>query len=120
MLCEPKQVQTAVSPNFLTAQEARIFSNAELSNIWNRVLFTEHSDSKLKFLGKATSYDFLAVFEQQPTDFNSPPCRNRSNLYNVLGIGRHDHFSNIVSLFAPDQFGDALMALFGFPWFFLT
>ena len=34
---EPKQVQSAISPNTFTAQEAKIYSNAELTTFWNRV-----------------------------------------------------------------------------------
>ena len=40
MLHEPKQfVQFAISLTIFTAQEAGIYSNVELTNFWNRVLF---------------------------------------------------------------------------------
>ena len=40
-LLKPKQVQSTVSRSFFTAQEAGIYSNAELTNLGNRVLITE-------------------------------------------------------------------------------
>ena len=45
MLFEPKQTQSANSPNTFTAQEAVFYSNADFTNFWNRVLFTKHSDT---------------------------------------------------------------------------
>ena len=45
LLFEPKQVQTAINSNTLTAQEAGIYTNVELTNFWNRVLITKHSDN---------------------------------------------------------------------------
>ena len=55
MLFEPKQFQPAINPNTLTAQEAGISSNADLTTFWNRVLFTEQSHTTLTHLGKAIS-----------------------------------------------------------------
>ena len=69
MFFEPKQVQSAINPNILTAQEAGIFYNAESANFWNRVLFTKHSDTTLKLLVEAIAYDLLATSEQHATDF---------------------------------------------------
>ena len=73
MIIEPKQFQSAINPNTFSAQEAGTFSNASLTNFWNRVLLTKHCDTTLKLLGKAIWYDFLATFEQHATDFHSPP-----------------------------------------------
>ena len=36
---EPKQVQSAIIPFNLTAQEAGYYSNAEFTSFWNRVFF---------------------------------------------------------------------------------
>ena len=52
------QVQSAVSPNKLTAEEAAAFSNAEISKFWVRVLSTKHSHTTLELLGKANLFDF--------------------------------------------------------------
>ena len=120
MLFEPKQVQSAISPNSFAAQEPGIYSNAEKTNFWNRVSFTKDSDSTLKVLGKAISYDFLITSEQHPTDFYSPPNWNRLNPYNVFGVGLHDHLLNTAPLFAPDWFADAVIGIFGFPCYLLT
>ena len=55
-LFEPEQVQSATSPNAFTAQGAGIISNAEVTNFWNNVLFTKHSETTVKLLEKAVSY----------------------------------------------------------------
>ena len=47
-LLEPKQSQSAVSPKTFTAQEAKNYSIAELTKIWNRVFLMEQSDTNLK------------------------------------------------------------------------
>ena len=70
-LFKPKQIQIAISPNTFTAQDAGIYSNAKLNNFWNRVLFTKHSDTTLKLLRKAISYDFLASFAMHPDNYRS-------------------------------------------------
>ena len=56
----PSQLKTTIRPNTFTAQDARIFSNAELDQFWNRILFSKHSDSTLQLLGKALSYSFIS------------------------------------------------------------
>ena len=56
-----KQNQFALSSNIFNAEEARIYSIAELSNLWEPVFFTKHSDTTLKFLGKAIPSDFLTT-----------------------------------------------------------
>ena len=80
-LFQPEQTQSAISPNTFTAGALKLefLPLLNLKNFANRVSFTEHSDTKQKLLGKANSYDFLAVSEQNPTNFYSPPNRNWSN-----------------------------------------
>ena len=114
LLFEPEQVQSAVSPNTFTAQEARDFSNAELTLFWNPVLFTEQTDTTLKPFGNASFCDFLVTSGKDSIAFYSTPIRYRFNLYNVFRIDLHDHFLNIAPLFAPDWFADAFIASFGF------
>ena len=56
---KPTQIKTPMGPNTFTAQDAGIYSNAELDQFWNRVLFAKHSDTTLKLLGRALTYDFI-------------------------------------------------------------
>ena len=35
----PSQIKTTLRPNTFTAQDAGIYSNAELDQFWNRILF---------------------------------------------------------------------------------
>ena len=93
-LFEPNQVQSAINPNTFTIQDAGIYSNAELSNFWNRVLYTQHSDTTLRLSGRTTSFDSLATSEKFATSFYSSPIRNRFNLLNVLTVGLLNHFLN--------------------------
>ena len=118
-LFEPKQVQSAISPTTFTEQESGIYSNAELLHFSNRVLF-KHSDTTLKFLRKAKSFDSLATSEKHSTDFYSNTDRVRFNHYDVLRVGLHDHLLNIAPLFAPEGFANAFTALFGLPCYILT
>ena len=56
---KPTQIKTTISPNTFTAQDAGIYSNADLNQFWNRVVFAKHSDTTLQLLGRAITYDFL-------------------------------------------------------------
>ena len=56
---KPTQIKTTISPNTFTAQDAGIYSNADLNQFWNRVLFAKHSDTTLQLLGRAITFDFL-------------------------------------------------------------
>ena len=104
-----------ISPNTFTAEDARIYSNAELNNFWNRVLFTKHSDTTLKLLKKAISSASSAMYPE-----NDRSSRKHDNPYNLLRIGLHDQLLKLAPLFAPDWFADALIVLFGFPCYILT
>ena len=48
----PSQIKTTIRPNTFTAQDAGIYSNAELNQFWNRILFFKHSDTTLQLLEK--------------------------------------------------------------------
>ena len=50
---KPTQIKTTITPNTFTAQDAGIYSTAELDQFWNRVLFAKHSDTTLQLLGKS-------------------------------------------------------------------
>ena len=52
--------QITIRPNTCTAQDAGIYSKAELNQFWNRIFFSKHSDTTLQFLGKALRYSFIS------------------------------------------------------------
>ena len=108
---KPTQIKTTITPNTFTAQDARIYSNAELDQLWNRVLFAKQSDTTLQLLGKSLSYDFITVHNERHS--HSGP-----NPYNHLRIGIHDHLLNLLPLFNPDWFSQAFVNFFGYPCFF--
>ena len=85
----PSQIKTTIRPNTFTSQDAGIYSNAELDQFWNRILFSEHSDSTLQSLGKALSYSFISS-NTPDYDANSP----HDNPINTLRIGLHDKLIN--------------------------
>ena len=62
---KPTQIKRTITPNTFTAQDAGIYSNAELDQFWNRVLFAKHSDTTLKLLEKSLGYDFITVHNEQ-------------------------------------------------------
>ena len=99
------QIETTITPNTFTAQNARICSNAELDQFWNRVLFAKHSDTTLQLLGKSLGYDLITVHNEQHSHTGSKP-------YNHLGIGLHEHLLNLLPLFNPDWFSQAFINFF--------
>ena len=115
LMFTPSRIKTTIRPNTFTAQDAGIYSNAELDQIWNRILFSKHSDSTLQLLGKALSYTFIS-FNTPDYDANTP----HDNPYNTLGIGLHDKLLNLTPFFTPTWFSDAFIALFGYPCNILT
>ena len=110
---KPTQIKTTITPNNFTAQDAGIFSNAELDKFRNRVLFAKHSDTTLQLLGKSLSYDFITVHNERHS-------HSRPNTYNHLRIGIHDHLLNLLPLFNPDWFSQAFINFFGYPCYILT
>ena len=110
---KPTQIKTTITPNTFTAQDAGIYSNAELDQFWNRVLFAKHSDTTLQLLGKSISYDFITVHNEQHSHTGSNP-------YNHLRIGLHDHLLNLLPLFNPDWFIQAFFNYFGYLCYVLT
>ena len=67
------QIKTTITPNTFTAQDAGFYSNADLDQFWNRVLFAKHSDTILQLLGKSLSYDFLTMHNEQLSYTESNP-----------------------------------------------
>ena len=100
----PSQIKTTIRPNTFTAQDAGIYSNVELNQFWNRILFSKHSDTTLQLLGKALSYSFISS-NTPDYDADSP----HGNPYNTLRIGLHDRLINLTPLFTPTWFSDALL-----------
>ena len=115
LMFTPAQIKTTIRPNTFTAQDAGIYSNAELDQFWNRILFSKHSDTTLKLLRKALSYSFIS--SNTPNyDAGTP----HDNPYNTLRSGLHDKLINLTPLFTPTWFSDAFIASFGNPCYFLT
>ena len=110
---KPSQIKTTITPNTYTAQDAGIYTNAELHQFWNRVLFAKHSDTTLQLLGKSSSYDFITVH-------NEHHSHTGSISYNHLRIGLHDHLLNLLPLFKPDWFSQAFINFFGYPCYVLA
>ena len=82
LMFTPSQIKTTIRPYTFTAQDACIYSNAELDIFWNRILFSKHNDSTLQLLGKALSYSLISS-NTPDDDANSP----HDNPYNTLRIG---------------------------------
>ena len=94
LMFTPSQSKTTIRSNTFTAQDAGIYSNAELTQFWNRILFSKHSDTTLQLLGKALSYSFISS-NTPDYDAVSP----HGNPYNTLRIGLHDRLINLTPLF---------------------
>ena len=109
------QIKTTIRVNTFKAQGACIYYNAEINQLWNRILFSKHSDFSLQLLGKALSY-YFNTSNTPNYDANSP----HENPYNTLSIGLHDKLINLTPLFTPTWFSDAFIALFGNPCYILA
>ena len=96
LMFTPSQIKTTIRPNTFTAQDAGIYSNAELDQLLNRILFSKHSDTTLQLLRKALSYSFISS-NTPDYDANSP----HETPYNKLRIGLHDKRINRSPLFTP-------------------
>ena len=76
-LFQRKQVDSARNANAFTAQQTGNSANAELTNIWNSVLITKHSDTTQKLLEKVIWFD--------PNSFwNSPMWLLLEGTYSIL------------------------------------
>ena len=117
LMFTPSQIKTTIRPNTFAAQDAGIYSNAELDQFWNRILFSKHSDSTLQLLGKALSCSFIS---SNTPNYDADSPQDSGNPYNILRIGLHDKFLNLTPLFTPTWFSDAFIALFGYPCYILT
>ena len=53
LMFTPSQMKTTIRPITFTAQDPGIYSNAELDQFWNRILFLKYSESTLQLLEKA-------------------------------------------------------------------
>ena len=82
----PNQIKTTIRPNTFTAQDASLYSNAELDQFWNRILFSKHSNTTFQLLGKALSYSF--IFSNTPE--YSDEHISQTKPYITLRIGLHD------------------------------
>ena len=48
LMFTPAQSKTTIRPNNFTTQDAGTYSNAELDQFWNRILFSKRSDTTLQ------------------------------------------------------------------------
>ena len=110
---KPTQIRTTLTLNTFTAQDAGKYSNAELAQFWNRVLFAKHLDTTLQVLGKSLSYDFITVLNEQHSHTGSNP-------YNHSRIAFHYHLLYLLPLFNPDWFSQDFINFFGYPCYVLT
>ena len=110
---KPTQIKTTITPNAFTAQDAGIYSNAELDQFWNIVIFAKHSDTTLQLFGKSLSYDFITVSNEQHSHTGLNP-------YNHLRFGLHHHLLILSPLFYPDGISQAFIIYFGYPCYILT
>ena len=110
---KPTPIRTTMTPNTFTAQDAGIYSNAELNQFWNRVLFGKHSDTTLQLLGKSLSFGFVTVHNEKHSHKESKP-------FNHLKVGLHDQLLILLPLFNPDWFSQAFVNFFGYPCYVLT
>ena len=93
------QIQTVISPNTFTAQDAGI-------------CFQKYfSDFTLQLFGKAISYEFIT---KQTSDILP------DNPYKILRFGLHDYRLNSTPFSTLDWFTDACINLFGYPCSILT
>ena len=111
----PSHIKTTIRPNTFTAQDAGIYSNAELDQFWNRILFSKHSDATHQLLGKPLSYSSISS-NTPDYDASSP----HENTYNQLRIGLHEKLISLTPLCTPTWFSDAFISLFGYPCYILT
>ena len=92
------------------------YSDAELDQFWNRILFSEHSDTTLQILGKLLCHSFVS---SKTPDYSDAHIFE-TNPYNTLRIGLHDKLLNFNPLFTLPCFVDTFITLFGYPCYNLT
>ena len=86
-----------IYPNTFTAQDAGIYSNAELLQFWNITFFSKHYDTTLHVLGKPLSYSFISSNTPDYSDTHI----SHTVPYNTLRIGLHEKPLNLNPLFTP-------------------
>ena len=104
----PSQNKTTLHPNTFTTQHAGIYSNTDLDQFWNRILFSKHSDSAHQLLGGiARKYSFIS--SNTPNFVANSPHDNPNNL---LRIGLHDKLLNLTPTFTPTWFPGSFLFYF--------
>ena len=111
LMFTPNQIKSTIRPNTFTARESGVYSNAELNQFWNRILFSKHSDTALQLLGKALRFSFISCKTPDYSDTHI----SQINPYSTLRIKLHDKLLNLTPLFTPRWFSDAFITLFGYP-----
>ena len=86
----PNQIKTTKRRNTFTAQDAGIYSNAELDQFWNIILFSNHSDTTIQLPRKALRYSFISYNTRDYSDAHI----SQTNANNTLCFGIHDKLIN--------------------------
>ena len=113
----PSQNNTTIRSNTFTAQDAGKYSNAELDQFWNRILFYFLNILILQFSYSVKLLVILSFHLILLITMQIPP---HDNPYNTLRIRLHDKLINLTNFFTPTWFSDAFIALFGYPCYILT
>ena len=92
LMFTPPKIKTTIRPNTFTAQDAGVYSEAELDQFWNRILFSKHPDTTLKLLIIALSYSLIS--SNTPISDAYSPIDNYTP-YGTLRIGLHDKLLNL-------------------------
>ena len=95
LMFTPNLIKTTIRPNTFTAQDAGIYSNAELDQFWNRFFFSKPSDTTLQLLRKALSYSFIS---SNTPDYSDEHI-SQTNPHNTLRIALHDKLLNLTRFF---------------------
>ena len=106
----PSRIKSTKRPNTFTAQDAVLYSNAELDQLRNRILFAKHSGTTLHILGKVLSYSFIS---NKTPDYSDSHI-SQTNPYNTFRILLH--VRNVTPRFTPTWFSDGFITFFGYPW----
>ena len=94
LMFTPTQIKVTIHPKTFRAQDAGLYSIAELDHFWNRSLFSKHSDTTLQLLGKALSQSRIS---SNTLDY-SDAYISQTNPNNKLRIGLHDKHLNLTPL----------------------
>ena len=103
-------------PNTLTPQDAGVYSNAELDQFRNRILFFQKNLIQHFNYSEKLSYSFISSITPDYSDAHIVQTNPYKTLRNIL----QDKLFNLTPLFTPSRFADVFITLFGYPCYLLT